>query len=1446
MLKCTLGGQSTKIGSTSPRKQTSAPHLLSPIAMLMAGLASGYIPYPAHAQSIVATGDVNPAVPSPPPAVWNVGARLFVGRTGHGTLSITEGAIVNYSNAFVGDQSGSNGVLTVSGAGSTSRGLGNLYIGNFGSGTLTVSEGGQVSGDDGVIADNAGSTGSATVSGVGSSWVNKHDLMVATSGVGTLTIEDGGRVSADFSIVGLDSSGDGRVTVSGAGSIWTNSTGLTVGDSGSGTLDIQNGGTVSSGFAELGNFFGGNGSATVTGAGSTWDNSSALTIGNGSTGTLTLAEGGNVSVQGGAGSVGLGVFNSANGTLNIGAASANPADATAAGTLNTATLAFGDGAGTLNFNHTDSRYTFATVLTSSGTGTHSINHFAGTTLLNADNSGFTGTKAVAGGTLVVANQLGGSASVTGGRLQVDGIFAGPIAIAQAGTLAGVGTVTGAATFANGGALVGTQGQTLKFGGDLTLNNASQINVALGGAATPALFDVAGALTLDGALNISSQGGFGQGVYRLFDYQGTLTDNTMDIGTTPSGVASADLLVQTGIGQVNLIYTGGATLNFWDGGTRALHNNAVVDGGDGVWSASDSNWTTVDGAINGPFLPNPNFAVFQGAGGTVTVDNTLGLIGVTGLQIASDGYRIEGNEIALQGGSESIIRIGDSSAASASMTGTINANLSGASTLVKTDFGTLVLAGTNSYSGGTDIRGGVLAVSSDTNLGEASGAIILNGGALASTASFTSSRTVNLAQQGEINVAGNTELTLSGSVEGSGELYKSGAGTLVLTGANNYADTRVEAGSLIGNTNSLSGNLLNNATVIFDQQADANYAGQITGRGSITKRGSGELTLSGSSRHIWRIEDGTLISNADRYLGNTQLDSAGTLRFEQTSDATYAGVLSGSGAFAKTGAGQLNLTGNSSTFTGHTQVQRGTLAMGDQGQLGGTLTIANGATLQGTGRVGTTLLQNGATVSPGNSIGTLKVAGDLVFSPESIYHVEADPNTAASDRIDVTQTANLAGSVVHVGPEGRFASTREYTILTANSVQGRFATISSNFAFLDPTLRYSAQDVKMLLVRKDAGGSFVDAAQTENQRATASGLDSLPADNPLYEYIVTLPAGAPPAVFDNLSGELHASVAAGLLGSSTTLSSLPLSRLHTKLQSGAATTSSNDSRTSSTQRATSDQPVWAEVVGNWRIQQDDGNAAQVKQHSGGLFVGTDHAIGDGWQWGGALGYTSGELSVDHRASKADLSNYSTVLFGGKSFEAGTGKLNLLGGAAYTWHDIDTRRYANVSGASQSLTADYSANTAQLFTELGYVIPLAEHMNIEPFAGLSWNYSHIDGFSESGGSAALSGQSSSEKQTSTTLGVRAKTPVSLEQVDGQLSATLGWQHALSDVVAHRTMAFNGSQYFTVASAPLARNAALVELGADVALTSTTALGLIYRGQYGEGNTEHTGMLTLSWNY
>ncbi|NMK47007.1 autotransporter domain-containing protein [Achromobacter sp. Bel] len=989
-------------------------------------------------------------------------------------------------------------------------------------------------------------------------------------------------------------------------------------------------------------------------------------------------------------------------------------------------------AGTLHFEDAAGA-SYAGQLT--GTGSL-VKSGAGQLQLLGDSQAFAGQTQVQAGTLRVADTLGGSASVTGGRLQVDGLLRGNVAASGTGAIAGTGTITGNAAL-TGGVLQGVQGQMLTIAGNLSLTGASQVNVALGSAPNSGLFNVGGDLNLAGTLNVADQGGFGAGVYRLFDYAGNLTGNNLAIGSTPAGVELNALTVQTAVaGQVNLASTAGAALGFWDGGNVARHDNGAVDGGAGTWRADNLNWTSVDGALNGVFKPNPTYAVFQGQAGTVTVDDAAGAIGVTGMQIAADGYRIQGDAIALQGaGGVSIVRVGTGSLADAGMTGTVASSLTGASTLAKTDFGTLVLAGDNSYTGGTDIRQGTLSVSRDANLGDASGGLLLSGGVLATTASFDTARAVKISAASGLAVSAGSTLGLGGAITGAGELTKSGAGTL-------------------------------------------------------------------------------------------------------------------------------RVFGNGSAFTGNMLVEAGTLDIASAATLGGTLAVSSGAQLQGAGQVGSTSLRSGAILAPGNLGGVLTVAGDLTLLPGATYRVAADPASSASARVAVTGAANLAGSVVHIGPEGGFDSTRQYTILMAGAINGQFDSVSSSYAYLNPTLQYAAQDVTLQLERKQVPGNpvdpatpprpiaFADAAQSSNQRAVANALDSLPAGNPLHEYVLTLPEGAPPAVFNSLSGEAHASVASSLMGTSAATRALPLSHLRANLnagmRAGAPTAQAGGTFPASALPSSNAQPAWAEVVGNWQTLQGDANTAQVRQHTGGVFAGADHAVGNGWRLGGALGYTDSKIRVDGRASQSDVSGYSASVYGGKSFAAGAGNLNLLAGAAYTWHDVSTERRATVSGIEQKLTADYGASTTQLFTELGYAMPLSERASIEPFAGIAWSNLRTRSFSESGGSAALHGQSSSDKQTSSTLGLRAQTAFMLGRAEGRLQGTLGWRHAFGDVAPKSTLAFDGGQAFTVSGTPIARNAALAELRAEVAMSANATVGVLYSGQYGGGNREHSGSLTVRWRY
>jgi autotransporter-associated beta strand protein len=131
---------------------------------------------------------------------------------------------------------------------------------------------------------------------------------------------------------------------------------------------------------------------------------------------------------------------------------------------------------------------------------------------------------------------------------------------------------------------------------------------------------------------------------------------------------------------------------------------------------------------------------------------------------------------------------------------ISAPISGGGTfgLTKTGPGVLTLTGTNTYTGGTRINGGTLALTGTTGGDAALGAtgagngIFFDGGVLLNnfTGGFTTARDVVLgAGGGTFRLF--TALTVNGIISGSGPLRKELTGALTLTGANTYTGTTTQ-------------------------------------------------------------------------------------------------------------------------------------------------------------------------------------------------------------------------------------------------------------------------------------------------------------------------------------------------------------------------------------------------------------------------------------------------------------------------------------------------------------------------------------------------------------------------------------------------------------------------------------------------------------------------------
>ncbi len=110
---------------------------------------------------------------------------------------------------------------------------------------------------------------------------------------------------------------------------------------------------------------------------------------------------------------------------------------------------------------------------------------------------------------------------------------GTVTVNSGATLSGSGEVQAAVTVAAGGIYTpgaGGTGTLSTLG--LTLNNASTLNFTVGTSTTSGA--VTGALELNGVLNITAGAGFGQGTYTLFTASGTITNNSLTLGTAPAG------------------------------------------------------------------------------------------------------------------------------------------------------------------------------------------------------------------------------------------------------------------------------------------------------------------------------------------------------------------------------------------------------------------------------------------------------------------------------------------------------------------------------------------------------------------------------------------------------------------------------------------------------------------------------------------------------------------------------------------------------------------------------------------------------------------------------------------------------------------------------------------------------------------------------------------------
>ena len=520
----------------------------------------------------------------------------------------------------------------------------------------------------------------------------------------------------------------------------------------------------------------------------------------------------------------------------------------------------------------------------------------------------------------------------------------------------------------------------------------------------------------GTLQLGNGGASGSIVGDVAD-NGTLAFNRSDSVIFPGVISGSGGLAQSSTGTTILIsnetFTGGTVVS---AGALQLGN-----GGGTV------------GRVIGPILNNAAL-VFDRADiasnpGQISGTGTVSQIG-TGTEILSAANTYTGGTIVTAG----TLQIGDG-ATSGSIVGNVldNATLSfnradtvvfpgvvsGTGLLAQYGGGTTILTGANTYTGGTRIAAGTLQLGD----GGTNGSIVGDVSATSGTLVFDRSDAV----------------VFPGAISGAGgSVVQAGTGTTILTGASTYTGgTMISAGVLrLGNggtSGSLTGDIIDNATLAFDRSDVATIASFISGTGGAAQIGTGTTILTANNSYA----GGTTISAGVLQLGNGgssgriigDVANSGTLVFDRSDVFSLPGSVSGIGSVVQAGTGTTILTG-ASTYTGGTTISAGTLQLGNGGGSGSIVgNVADNGSLvfdradmvtfpgviSGTGSAtqagaGTTILTGNSSYTGGTTIsaGTLQLGNG--GSAGSITGNVADNGSLVFDRADtVTFPGVISGT-----------------------------------------------------------------------------------------------------------------------------------------------------------------------------------------------------------------------------------------------------------------------------------------------------------------------------------------------------------------------------------------------------------------------------------------------------
>jgi fibronectin-binding autotransporter adhesin len=863
--------------------------------------------------ALVATPIYSPAAPV---QSWLAGGRIAANPTG--AIALPNGASDNESIALSATASGLSlgaiGSATYSGAlttaGSTiylGGGGGALYFTSSlsGSGSLAVGTRGVPGGS--VILTGVNALGGTLVVDGGSLQLPSGSLTMTSSaagyeyvgysGTGTFTQSGGTNTIGTALVLGQNPGAVGAYNLFGGLLVVTS----IVQGSGSGSLNIAGGSlTAATGALTVSTPI----VLTTTGSAGTFDtSSSSLTLAGQISGAGGLTKTGSATLVLAANNTYTGATTVAQGALLL--TNSNAAQNTSVNVAVDNGLQFGTGVGTFNIGALGG----AGDLVLADTGGNAITAITGGNSATATYSGAIS----GGGTLVHGGSgvlvLNGVNSYTGGTILTADATPGGVVVTSQSSFAGPFTFAGDNRLGFAASMSATNSIAVNSGvtGSIdTMGNMVALSGLMSGGGTLNKTDTTG----DGTLVLSASNPFSgtmsisQGTLQLANANAaansTVAVNTDNGLQFSPGIGTFNVGGLSGGNALTLADTGGAPVNVVVGGNNQNTTYTGMIVGAGTLTKAGSGSLDLEGTNTwtGSLALDPGTVSFNSNAALGGLANRIIFLGSGTLQAQATIALSAGRTITVNSGATATFDPGGNVL-------TVAGSIGGSGAVTVTDSGTLVLANTNSYSGGTFVNGGALEVSTTASLPGAftPGKVSVAGGAMLIAAvggpqQWTAAE-VNqlLAVSGLFGPGAAFGIDAGGGPFNVNSINYSGI-VLAMTGSNSYsgvtaisqgtleladsaalvnstveidADNRLQFSPGIGtfSLGGLSGSHrldLDNtsgggvALVLGGNGASTTFSGEITGGGSLTKMGEGTLLLSGSDTYSGgtNVGGGTLI------------------------------------------------------------------------------------------------------------------------------------------------------------------------------------------------------------------------------------------------------------------------------------------------------------------------------------------------------------------------------------------------------------------------------------------------------------------------------------------------------------------------------------------------------------------------------------------------------------